>query len=187
MSTEWFSIGDASPIDLREELNGLIFGRVDLTPQGKQVLLRRMLDQVCEVCWDPKSGGSTRPHCPYCDGEGHLWSETMETMFIAHGVAPIYKPGILGTGQYPQSSYGYTDPQKATLYAEYSVYPNYERYTLQQNQSYDILYELKVDACGNTVYPLTKSAKWKLLTVTPIFGDYGRVEYLEIGAEKVNL
>jgi hypothetical protein len=187
MSMNFYSTGDATAIDLRTELHSLIYGRVDITPQGKQVVLRRMLDQTCPTCWDPKAGASTRPDCPYCDGEGFMWSETLENMFIAHGVAPIYKPGILGTGQYPQGDYGYTDPGKASIYAEYSVYPNYEKYTLQVNPAYDKLFELKVDAYGNTVFPHTRSAVWKLLSVTPIFGDYGRVEYFELGAEKVNI
>jgi hypothetical protein len=186
MSTEWFAYGDATAIDLRAEMAALIHGRVDMTPQGKQVVLRRMSNQTCNVCWDPKSGGSTRPHCPYCDGCGYLWSETIETCFMAHGVAPIYKPGILGTGQYPQSSYGYIDPQKLTIYFEYFVYPNYEAYTYQTNKSYDIMFELKVDYNGNTIHPHVRAGKWKVLTVTPMFGDYGRVEFFEVGCEKSN-
>lgn len=187
MSMNFYSDGDATQIDLREELHAIIFGRVDLTPQGKQVILRRMMDQVCVACWDEHAGASTRANCPYCGGEGHMWSETFETVYIAHGVAPVYKPGILGTGIYPQDSYGYTDPNKATMYAEYSVYPDYEKYTVQVNKSYDKMYELKVDMNGNTVHPIVKAAKWKLLSVTPIFGDYGRVEYFELGTEKENV
>jgi hypothetical protein len=188
MSMDFFSVGNATQIDLREELHALIYGRVDLTPQGKQCLLRRLdLNTTCSACWDPASGGSTRPNCPYCDGEGYLWSETLETFYLAHGVAPIYKPGILASGQFPQSSYGYLDSQKLTIYCEYTVFPNYEAYTFETNKANDKMYELKVDAYGNTIHPLVKAGKWNILTVTPLYGDYGRVEFFECGATKINI
>lgn len=187
MSMDFFAPGNATNIDLREEMHAVLFGSLDLTSQGKQVLVRRLSDTPCAVCWDPLSAGSRRPDCPYCDGEGYQFTEDIQTMFIARGAAPIYKPGILATGQPLQSMYGYTDPNKATAYCEYYVFPDYERYTLPQHHSYDRMYELKVDLEGNTIYPVIHAAKWKMLSVTPIFGDYGRVEYLELGLEKDNI
>ena len=183
----FYAPGNATSINLREQFHYVLFGAPNITAQGKQIILRRFLDQTCSACWDVTSGGSSRPNCPYCGGEGYMWSETLETVYMAHGVAPVYKPGILGTGQYPQQSYGYTDPNKMTVYMEYSVYPNYERYTLQTAPKYDIFYELKVDAVGNTVYPTVRAGKWKLLSLTPMYGDFGRVEFIECGAEKINI
>jgi hypothetical protein len=95
-------------------------------------------------------------------------------------VAPVYKPGVLATGQFPQAGMGYTDTQRATGYIEVfrddgsQTYPNYERYTIQTAKNYDKLYELKVDGEGEPVYGAhgyIRSAKWKVLSLVPWHGD----------------
>lgn len=185
--------GADSGIDLRQELSDLLRGRADLVPQGREVILRRMTDDRCPVCWDATSGGTTRQNCKYCQGEGRLWRETRELVFMVRGVAPVYKPGTLGTGKYPQADYGYADPNRATCYLEAVspdgrvTFPNYERYTLQEHDSYDMLFELKVTDDGETAHPVVRTAKWKVLTLVPYHGDYGRVELIELGLEKANV
>ena len=184
---------DSTDIDLRQELSALLRGRADVVAQGREILLRRVADAHCPVCWDETSGGTTRQNCKYCQGEGYLWTETVELVFMTRGVAPVYKPGNLGTGKYPQADYGYADPNRATCYIEAytpggrATFPNYERYTFQQHTSYDKLFELKVDQDGNTCQPLVRTAKWKVLTVVPYHGDGGRVEMIELGLEKENI
>lgn len=175
--------GDISNIDLREELAALLYGRVDMVPQGRPFILRKMTTTKC-ACWDNTSGGSKTPDCVYCGGEGYLWTETPFTMWMASGVAPIYKPGFLASGQYPQAQMGYTDPNRATVYCEYNVFPDYERYTLPDNPAPDKLYSLKIDAHGNAVTPPIRTAKWKILNVTPLHGDFGRVEFFELSCAK---
>lgn len=174
---------DTPNIDLRDELHALLFGRADLIPQGRPFVLRQMTDTRC-VCWDTTSGGSRTPSCRYCGGEGYYWTETQWTMWMASGVAPVYKPGFLASGQYPQAQIGYTDPNRGTAYCEFNVFPNYERYTLPANPSPDKLYALKVDVNGNTMIPLVRTSKWKILNVTPLFGDFGRIEFFELSLEK---
>jgi hypothetical protein len=176
---------DISGIDLREEFDALLYGRSDVTPIGRQIMLRRIIDQKC-VCWDELKGGPNRL-CIYCQGEGYLWRETQETMAVFRGIAPVYKPGTMATGQYPQADYGYTDPNNGTAYARYSTYPDYERYTIPQHLSYDKMYELKVDDNGNLSYPLIRTIKWKVLSVVPLMGDFGRVEMFELALEKINI
>jgi hypothetical protein len=112
----------------------------------------------------PTSGGSNNPHCRYCDGEGYMWSERIIKICFFRGVAPVYKPGNLATGQYPQADTGYLASDRATVFCEYSVFPNYERYTNDEQARYDMLYELKVAASGRTVSPLVRTAKWEILT-----------------------
>jgi hypothetical protein len=185
--------GDQSAIDLREELSALLRGRADLVPQGREVILRRIRDEHCTVCWDPTAGGSSRQMCKYCQGEGYLFSETLELVYLTRGVAPVYKPGNLGTGKYPQADYGYADPNRATCFIEAVTpdgrvtFPDYERYTLQQHDAYDKLFELKVTLDGETAHPLVRTAVWKVLTAVPYHGDYGRIEFLELGLEKQNI
>jgi hypothetical protein len=173
-------------IDLREELHAMLFGRIDLVPQGRPILLYRMTDQTCQACWNPLTKGSSRPQCPYCQGLGYMYYETLETMILVAGMSPAFKPNTLNSG-YPMAGYGYTDTSKATAFCEYTVYPNYERYTLEQHTNYDILYELKVEPQGGILTPIIKTAKWKVLEVTPVFGDFGRVEYFELSLEKSNV
>ena len=95
-------------------------------------------------------------------------------------MAPVYKPGVLATGQFPQAGMGYTDTQRATGYIEVfrddgsQTYPNYERYIIQTAKNYDKLYELKVDPEDELVYGTTgwvRTGKWKVLSLVPWHGD----------------
>jgi hypothetical protein len=175
--------GDLTNIDLREELHAWLFGRVDLIPQGRPFILRQLTDTKC-VCWDISSGGSKTPNCKYCSGEGYYWTETEWTMWMAQGVAPIYKPGFLSNGQYPQAMLGYTDPNRGTCYCEYNVFSNYERYTLPTNPAPDKLYALKVNNDGSEHTPLVRVSKWKIMNVVPLHGDFGRIDFFELTLEK---
>lgn len=172
-------------IDMRERMHAVLFGDISITAQGRPVIVRRISDIRC-VCWVNSESGPNRD-CAYCKGEGYQFSETAETMVLIRGAAPIYKPGFLQSGQYPMSSYGYTDMNRATGYCEYTVFPDYERYTLQTHKSYDFIYELKVQDDGSVVYPYIPSGKWKMVNLTPIHGDHGRVEFFELSLEKSNV
>lgn len=185
--------GIEANIDLREEFSAVLRGRIDLGPgQGREVLIRRLTDTHCPACWDKVTGGTTRQHCKYCDGEGYLWTETRELVYLTRGVAPVYKPGALATGQYPQADYGYTDPNRATCFIEAvtpegrPTFPDYKRYTLVEHPAFDKVYELKVGENGGTVQPLVRTAKWRLLTLVPWHGDRGRVEFFELALDKEN-
>ena len=177
-----------SRIDMRQEMHKVIFGALDLTAQGIFVVLREFNDIHCVACWDPITGGMSRVDCPYCKGEGYQFSERMVKMAVFAGVAPVYKPSILGSGQYPVAEMGPTDPDRYTAYCEWNVYPNFERYTLPLFKTPDKLYVVKVNTVGTPVQdPVTgqpvRASKWKILTITPITGDYGRCEYFELGLE----
>jgi hypothetical protein len=178
-----------SVTDMRETLHDLIFGSVDTMGQGRPFILRELTDTVCPACWSKDAGNTKRANCVYCSGEGYQFRERLLKMIMFQGVAPIYKPAILGSGQYPNASYGYSDPEKATVYCEYSVWPNYERYTLPSNSAPNKLFGIKVGNAGEVVYNFTtklpiRTDKWKILSVTPIYGDQGRLEYHELGCEK---
>jgi hypothetical protein len=180
----------ATMIDMREEMHKVIFGSVDVPAQGQPVILREFNDIHCPACWSDDQGGSRLPNCRYCDGEGYQFTERAITAVLFAGVAPVYKPAILGSGQYPLSDYGDTDPNRYTGYVEWNVYINYDRYTLPENKTPDKLYQIKVDPNGLAVVDQTgnpvRAAKWKILSLTPIRGDHGRVEYTELGLIKEN-
>jgi len=123
-----------------------------------------LTNTTCQACWDKTAGGPNNPHCKYCDGEGYMWSERIIKICFFRGVAPIYKPGTLATGQYPQTDAGYLATDRATAFCEYKIFPNYERDPGDQQARYDMLYELKVDANGRTVSPLVRTARWAILS-----------------------
>jgi hypothetical protein len=176
---------DSSNIDLREEMHAVLYGRSDVVPQGRKVALREVTNTTCS-CWDGLNGGPIQD-CPYCKGVGYQFRERLLTVFIARGVAPVYKPGYLGTGDFPLNPYGYDDPNRATGFADYKAFPNYERYTIQTHKSMDRILELKVKEEGGLSYPLTYTAEWKLVNLIPFFGDNGRIEYFELGLAKENV
>jgi len=66
----------SATIDLREELHSVIHGSEEIVGQGRTVILRRMTNTTCPGCWDTKTGGSIRPNCRYCQGEGWQFYET---------------------------------------------------------------------------------------------------------------
>lgn len=184
---DFFDNRSADNIDLRQEMHHLIYGSTEVIAQGRDVVLRELTNTTCTACWDKTSGGSNNPHCIYCDGEGYMWSERIIKVFLVHGVAPIYKPGNLATGQYPQGDTGYLNTDRGTAFCEYRIFPNYERYTNDEQSRYDMIYDLKVDTSGRTVSPLVRTAKWKVLTVVPWHGDQGRVEFFELGLQKADV
>jgi hypothetical protein len=175
--------------NIRAEIHKVIFGSVDIPGQGQPIILREFNDIVCPGCWSEDQGGSRDTQCTYCGGEGYEFTERILTMAIFAGVAPVYKPAILGTGQYPLSQYGSNDPNRYTGFTEWSTWPNYDRFTLPQNKTPDKLYQIKVDGVGRPVYDPTsgqpiRAAKWKILSVTPIRGDNAEVSYFELGLIK---
>lgn len=175
--------GNLPNIDLREELHALLFGGLDLVPQGRHFILRKMTNAKC-ICFDEVSGGANTINCKYCGGEGYYWTETMHVMWMASGVAPVYKPGFLANGQYPQTQIGYTDPNRGTAYCEWNVFPDFERYTIPTNPSPDKLYATKPNQDGSLHHPIIRISKWKILNVVPLIGDFGRVEFFELSLEK---
>lgn len=184
-------VDTSATIDMRAEMHKVLFGSLDLPAQGQYVILREFNDKPCPACYDPVGGGTRRSNCAYCLGETYQFTERIVTAGIFAGVAPVYKPAILGSGQYPLGPYGDTDPNRYTGYVEWTVYPNYERYTLPQALTPDKLYQLKVNGDGSLALDSNgqpiRSAKWKILSTTPIRGDNATVAYFEIGLIKENV
>ena len=110
-----------------------------------------LTNTTCTACWDQTSGGSNNPHCRYCDGEGYMWSERIVKICFFRGVAPVYKPGNLATGQYPQADFGYLASDRATGFLRILDLPQLRALHQRPGARYDMLYELKVAASGRTV------------------------------------
>lgn len=173
-------------IDLRDEMKKVLYGDAISSGQGRPVIIRLISQQKC-ACYDINTG-SGDPQCPYCDGEGYQFTETLPTMaFFSRNFGSVQNPTSVISQDNVLSSYGYTDGQRALAFVEWDVFPNYEKYTMPQSETYDKLYEMKVDQDGNLFYPNLRVAKWKMRAVTPHHGDGGRIEYFELGLEKENV
>lgn len=171
--------------DLRDELHGLLYGDYIQEGIGQHVLIRRITSQKCE-CFNDTSG-SPNPACGYCQGEGYLFTETLEFGYVGRNIGSVLSGASSIPNQNQTAAWGTSDENRALGYFEHSVFPNYERYLRPDHPTYDKIYELKVDAEGGLIQPPVRTAKWKIRSLTPHRGDQGRVEYHEVGLDKESL
>jgi hypothetical protein len=183
MPQEWYPQNRI--FDLREELRTMLYGDQDNPGIGQQVLIRRLLDRHC-ACWDGLRG-SPKPDCRYCQGEGWQFIETANVVYIARNFGSVLNPSSVIMRQQVLAPYGLTDENRALGFAEFDVFPNYERYLKPEHPSYDKVYELKVDADGELIQPVIRTAKWKISSITTHRGDNGAPQYHELGLEKINV
>jgi hypothetical protein len=172
---------DPQGIDLRAEIHDMLFGSAMDPGVGRPVLIRRLLDKHC-ICWNGVTG-SPNPRCGYCQGEGYQFREQQCVMYIARNYGSVLSGATPIPQQNAVANIGFTDSSRAVAYCEYDVFPDYERYTQPSHPAMDKLYELKVTPSGELAHPVVRTRKWKLRSVTPHHGDYGRVEYLELGLD----
>jgi hypothetical protein len=172
----------AQTMDLREELDRILYGHFDQPGVGRPLLVRFLQDQHC-VCWDGVTGGPD-PGCAYCQGEGFQWYEETRIGYLARNFGSVQNASNVISQQSQLLSYGVSDGQRALAFLRWDAFPNYERYLRPDHPAYDKLYELKVDDAGRLIEPYVRSAKWQIRSVTPHHGDFGRVEFFELGLNK---
>lgn len=168
--------------DLRKEIRGILYGSPEGPGIGRPLLVRRITDRKC-VCWDI-SISAANPNCKYCGGEGFLWTETLETGYISRNFGSVLNPATVISQQNALNAQGYGDENRALCFFEYSVFPNYERYSKPDHPSFDKLYELKVDDNGDLSRPAARTSKWMIKSLIGHHGDSGRIEYFELGLSK---
>jgi hypothetical protein len=89
-------------------------------------------------------------------GEGFTFTEEQQLAYIADGTAPLYKPGMFGTGQYPLVEWGLSDPSKTTAWMSWSIFRNYERYTLREDKRYGKASK-RLGVCRRALLPSSKT------------------------------
>lgn len=176
--------------DIRDEIDDLLFGGWETPAQGATVIIRRILDQRC-ICFDqPPDPGSADPNCRYCLGVGFYWTEDLETAILEKNFGSVLNPSTVIAQDNAITPIGVTDDSRALAFMRYSAFPNWERYTIPENPTYDRLYELKVDDDGQLIHTpetadgLIRVADWQIRSFVPHRGDYSRVEYFELGLQK---
>lgn len=169
--------------DLREQFEWLLMGNFEEPGIGRPIIYRKFTDTNCE-CWDGLTG-SPDPNCKYCGGEGWLFTEVQDIAYIAKNFGSVLGGATQVQQQSQLSQFGYMDANKAIAYMRWFSIPDYERYLAPTRKIPDKLYELKPSECGALELPIIRLDKWNIRSITPHHGDHGRVEYHELGLEKI--
>lgn len=156
-------------IDLREEMDCILFGDGDGPKHGNLVLLRNMrrnddgYPTLCK-CKEDQITREPDPDCSYCLGEGNLWDESWVWTFW----------------MYAGSDSGFVKRYQRLLPGEVRV--DYKIFFFRYDTTLlygDKIVEVSLDDDGGVKLPYVREAIYKPQTLSRRRGDNGRVEYLE--------
>lgn len=158
--------------DMRNLLASILYGSANNPPEGHPVILRKMRRDTngklvrCPYSSSPR--GKQQIHganCILCDGEGWVWDEYWVTTYSRHN--SIGQTEFWGFA-------GDTNPEKFIYYFEYDVPVTVD----------DKIIEPEVDANGVPTSPYAIDQKYTISYVEKKKGDFGRVEFIQVVAEK---
>lgn len=156
-------------IDLRAKFDEIVYGGNGKVPHGKWVLLRRPNrdeDGVPVPCTCLNSlSRDASPGCPYCLGEGFIWSEDWNK---------VYSMYIGADGGMTRRS---IKLPPGILSVEYKVF--YMRYDCGVRKG-DKLVEVVLDQEGKIVEPLQRKTIYYIETVDDQRSDDGRIEFYAV-------
>lgn len=162
--TELSSRGE---IDLRAEMDCILFGSPTSPPKGYPMVIRRMRRNVkgipipCEC--KHKFSNEPDPDCSYCFGEGDLADEEW----------------FIGRSEYVGSDGGLGNRFRIFPAGEIRADAKLFFFRYDTPIVYgDKIVEMKLDNDGRPVVPYVREAIHKPQTVNRLRGDYGRVEYI---------
>jgi len=158
-----------SEIDLREEMDCILYGEDGSPAHGNLVLIRNMrrdADGRPTVC-ECMSGQVTReadPDCSYCSGEGYLWDENWSWAFWMYAGADS---GFVKR---------YQRMPPGEIRVDYKIF--FFRYDTTILYG-DKIVEVVLDEDGNVELPYVREAIYKPQTLAKRRADNGRIEYIE--------
>jgi len=162
-------------IDLRAEFRRFLYGYGREIPKGQRGLLRRMrldddgklIECVCldEVTKEPEIDYA----CPYCAGEGYLWTEEWITFYK---VEVSTNEGLVRKDN-PEKAGIYNIPY-TFFYVEYFVNPS----------GHDKVIEVDRELDGKISSPYRRSAIYTMSRCQPFRSDSGRIEYWRLAGAK---
>jgi hypothetical protein len=176
---------EMTAIDLREWFDRIMQGDFEEAGIGRPVIYRKLSNTKCQ-CFDANQG-SPDPNCVYCNGEGYLFTEQQKLVYISKNFGSVLGSSTQISQQSQLAPFGVVDADKALAFMYWYDIPDYERYGIPTRPAPDKLFELKVAPEGNLYYPITRTESWRVRSATPHQGIYGRVEYFELGLEKVSV
>jgi hypothetical protein len=179
------SYPEMNGFDLREEFTWLMMGNFENPGVGRPGIYRKLTNTRC-ACFSIATG-SADPNCIYCNGEGYLFTEEVKLIYFAKNFGSVLAGSTQISQQSQLSSYGVSDANRALAFMFWYDIPDYERYAIPNRQAPDKLFELKVDSDGQMTEPIIRTEEWRIRSLTAHHGDNGRVEYFELGIEKLSV
>ena len=184
-STEDVMYPEMTAFDLREQFQWIMMGDVEGPGIARPATYRKLSNTQC-TCFN-KEAGSPDPNCIYCKGEGYLFTEEIKMVYFAKNFGSVLGSSTQISQQSQLTIAGVVDDNKALAFMFWYDIPDYERYSIPTRPAPDKIFEIKVDSAGQMDDPPILTDEWRVRSVTAHQGDNGRVEYFELGLEKVTV
>jgi hypothetical protein len=171
--------------DMREQFEWTMLGNFEEPGIARPALYRKLSNTTCR-CFD-KLNGSPDPNCVYCNGEGYLWTEQIIMVYFAKNFGSVLGSSTQINQQSQIAQYGVADSNRCLAFMFWYDIPDYERYSIPTRPAPDKLFELKVLENGDMDPNQVRTETWRVRSATAHHGVNGRVEYFELGCEKVSV
>jgi hypothetical protein len=165
-------------VDLRREFDNLVLGSQGETPIGRPFILRRMQRDSSENL-TPCSCVNSITHepdrdfpCPFCLGNGYIWSEELVTIYKVVASSP---GGSNASANFPKTQPGTMYLPAARFFMSYSVNPKKD----------DRIVEIELDSEGDPVTPYNRIAVYELMLVRAMRADNGKIEFWVCNGQKM--
>ncbi|MGC1582135.1 MAG: hypothetical protein WA766_11660 [Candidatus Acidiferrales bacterium] len=171
--------------DMREQFNYIMNGNYEEPGVGRAAIYRKLSNTKCR-CYQNLEG-SPDPNCVYCNGEGYLFTEEIKQMYFAKNFGSVLGSSTQIQQQSQLTEAGYFDSNRCVAYMFWYDILDYERYSIPTRPAPDKIFELKTLPDGTMDPNLIRTEEWRVRSATAQHGTNGRVEYFEIGLEKVSV
>lgn len=182
-STEATMYPEMTTFDLREWFEWTMLGNFEDPGIARPAIYRKLSNTMC-ACFT-KLTGSPDPNCVYCQGEGYLFTEEQKMVYFAKNFGSVLGSSTQISQQSQIAPTGVIDDNKCLAFMFWYDIPDYERYSIPTRPAPDKLFEIKTEGDGSADPNLTRTESWRIRSLTAHHGDNGRVEYFELGCEKV--
>jgi hypothetical protein len=176
---------EMTSFDLREWFEWTMLGNFEDPGIARPAVYRKLSNTHC-TCYDAL-GGSPDPNCVYCNGEGYLFTEEIKMVYFAKNFGSVLGSSTQISQQSQLAPYGVTDANRCLAFMFWYDIPDYERYSIPTRPAPDKLFELKTLPDGSMDPSQIRTEEWRVRSATAHHGDNGRVEFFELGCEKVSV
>jgi hypothetical protein len=183
------SSGDMYPqmttFDLREWFEWTMLGNFEDPGIARPAVYRKLSNTPCAAFNTLE--GSPDPNCVYCNGEGYLFTEEVKMVYFAKNFGSVLGSATQIQQQSQIANYGVSDSNRCLAFMFWYDIPDYERYSIPTRPAPDKLFELKTIGNGQLDPNMVRTEEWRVRSATAHHGDNGRVEFFELGCEKVSV
>ena len=183
------SNGDMYPqmttFDLREWFEWTMLGNFEDPGIARPAVYRKLSNTPCQAFNTLE--GSPDPNCIYCQGEGYLFTEEVKMVYFSKNFGSVLGSSTQIQQQTQIAPFGVTDSNRCLAFMFWYDIPDYERYSIPTRPAPDKLFELKTIGNGQLDPNMVRTEEWRVRSATAHHGDNGRVEFFELGLEKVSV